>query len=63
MFSRDGRCKMDVERCNAAGNKVNGALTGLMRRRNVSTSATRLSVHNADSAAKCGYYRSRMKER
>ena len=30
----------------AAGNKVNGALTALMRRRNVSTAA-RFAVHNA----------------
>ena len=37
---------MDVERRIAAGNKVNGALAALMRRRNVSTDA-RLAVHNA----------------
>ena len=36
---------MDVERRIAAGNKVNGALAALMRRRNVST-ASRLAVHN-----------------
>ena len=36
---------MDVERSIAAGNKVNEALTTLMRRRNVSTTA-RLTVHN-----------------
>ena len=37
---------MDVERRIAAGNKVNGALAALMRRRNVSTAAP-LAVHNA----------------
>ena len=46
MFSRDGRYEMDVERRIAAGNKVNGALAALMRRRNVITAA-RLAVHNA----------------
>ena len=46
MFSRDGRYKMDMERRVAAGNKVNGALAALMRRRNVSTAAC-LAVHNA----------------
>ena len=46
MFSRNGRYEMDVERCIAAGNKVNGALAALMRRRNVCTAA-RLAVHNA----------------
>ena len=35
-----------MERRIAAGNKVNGALAALMRRRNVSTAA-RLAVHNA----------------
>ena len=44
MFSRDGRYEMDVERC-IPGNKVNGALAALMRRRNVSTAA-RLAVNN-----------------
>ena len=38
--------EMDVERHIAAGNKVDGALAALMRRRNVSTAA-RLAVHNA----------------
>ena len=33
MFSRDGRYEMDVERRIAAGNRVNGALAALMRRR------------------------------
>ena len=37
MFSRDERYEMDVERRIAAGNTVNGALTALMRRQNVST--------------------------
>ena len=46
MFSRDGRYKMDVERCIAAGNSFNGALAALIRRRNVSTAA-RFAVHNA----------------
>ena len=46
MFSRDGRYEMDVEWRIAAGNRVNGALAALMRRRNVSTAA-RLAVHNA----------------
>ena len=46
MFSRDGRYEMDVERRIAAGNKVNGALAALMRRRNVSTAA-HLAVPNA----------------
>ena len=46
MFSRDGKYEMDVERRIAAGNRVNGALAALMRRRNVSTAA-RLAVHNA----------------
>ena len=41
MFSRHGRYKMD-----AAGNRENGALAALMRRRNVSTAA-RFAVHNA----------------
>ena len=31
MFSRDGRYEMDVERRIAAGNRVNGALSALMR--------------------------------
>ena len=47
MFSRDGRYEMDEERRIAAGNKVNGALAALMRRRNVSI-AVRLAVHNAE---------------
>ena len=38
--------EMDVERRIAAGNKFNGVLAALMRRRNVSTAA-RLAVHNA----------------
>ena len=46
MSSRDDRYEMDVERRIAAGNKVNGALAALMRRRNVSRAA-RLAVHNA----------------
>ena len=46
LFSRDGKYEMDVERRIAAGNRVNGALAALMRRRNVSTAA-RLAVHNA----------------
>ena len=46
MFSRDARYEMEVERRIAAGNRVNGALAALMRRRNVSTAA-RLAVHNA----------------
>ena len=46
MFSRDGRYEMDVERRIAAGNKVNGALAALMRRRNVRTAA-HLAVQNA----------------
>ena len=69
MFSRNGKyVTMDVERRIAAGNKVNGALAALMRRRYVNTAA-RLAVHNAVLvptllfAAKRGYYRSRMKER
>ena len=45
MFSRVERYEMDVERRIAAGNKVNGALAALMRRRNVSTAA-RLAVHS-----------------
>ena len=45
-FSRDQRYEMDVERRIAAGNRVNGALAALMRRRNVSTAA-HLAVHNA----------------
>ena len=45
MFSRDGRYEIDVERGIAAGNRVNGALTALMRRR-ISTAAC-LAVHNA----------------
>ena len=70
MFSRDGRFEMDVEGRIAAGNKVNGALAALTRRRYVSTGA-RFAVHNAVlygvkrcyTAAKRGYYRRRMKER
>ena len=68
MFSRDGRYKMDVERRIAAGNKVNGALAALMRRRNISTAA-RLAVHNAVLVPTLLYgsetcvYRRRMKER
>ena len=46
MLSRDGRYEMDVERRIVAGNRVNGALPALMRRRKVSTAA-RLAVHNA----------------
>ena len=60
---------MDVERRIATGNRVNEALTALMKRRNVSTAA-RLAVHNAVlvpalcyTAVKRGYYRRRMKER
>ena len=37
---------MDAERRITAGNRVNGALAALMRRRNVSIAA-RLAVHNA----------------
>ena len=37
MFSRDGRYEMDLERRIAAGNRVNGDLAALMRRRNVLT--------------------------
>ena len=40
MFSRDGKYEVDVKRRIAAGNRVNGALAALMRRRNVSTVAT-----------------------
>ena len=40
------RYEMDVERHIAVGNRVNGALAALMRRRNVSTAA-HLAVHNA----------------
>ena len=58
MLSRNERYKMDAERRIAAGNKVNGALAALMRRRNVST-VVRLPVH---TAAKNDYYRRRMKE-
>ena len=60
MFSRDGRYDMDAERRIAAGNKINGALAALMRRRNVSTAA-RLAVHiqcwyqRCYTAAKHGY--------
>ena len=46
MFSRNGRYKMNTERRTAAGNRVNGALAKLMRRRKVSTAAS-LAVHNA----------------
>ena len=46
MFSRDKRYEMDVERRIAAGNRVNGPLAALMRRRNLSTAA-RLAVNNA----------------
>ena len=68
MFSRDGRYEMHVERRIAAGNKVNGALAALMRRRNVSTAA-RLAVHNAVLVPtllygiETWYDRRRMKER
>ena len=47
MFSRDGRYKMVVERRITAGNRVNGALAALMRRRNVSTNCTQCSGTNA----------------
>ena len=46
MFSRNGLYEIDAERHIAAGNRVNGALAALMRRRNVSTAA-RFAVHNA----------------
>ena len=46
MFSRDGRYEMDAVRRIGVASGVNGALTALMRRRNVSTGA-RLAVHNA----------------
>ena len=36
---------MDAKRCIAAGNRVDGALAALMRRRNVS-SAARFAVYN-----------------
>ena len=64
MLSRDGRYDMDVGRRIAAGNKVNGALAALIRQRNFSTAA-RLALHFGHSytAAKCGCYRRRMKER
>ena len=42
----DGRYEMNSKRRIAAGNRVNGALATLMRRRNVSAPA-RLAVHNA----------------
>ncbi|CAK1596166.1 unnamed protein product [Parnassius mnemosyne] len=45
-FSRDGRCDLDVDRRVAAGNKVNGALTALVKRQGVAKSA-RLAIHNA----------------
>ena len=67
-FRRDGIYEMDVERLIAAGNKVNGALAALMRRRNVSTAA-RLAVpmqcwyRRCYTAAKRVCYRRRMKER
>ena len=54
--------------CIADGNRVNGALAALMRRRNVSTAA-RLAVHNAVLVPTLLYgsetyvYRRRMKER
>ena len=46
MFSGDGQYGMVVERRISDGNRVNGAVAALMRRRNVS-SAARLAVHNA----------------
>ena len=46
MFSRDERYEMNVERRIATGNRVNGAIAALMRRRNVSTAA-HLVVYNA----------------
>ena len=39
MFSRDGRYEMDAERCIVAGNRINGALAALIRRRNINTAA------------------------
>ena len=62
MLSRDGRYEMDVERRITAGNRVNGTLIALMRRRNVSTAA-QMAVHNAVFAAKREYFKRRMKER
>ena len=46
MFIKNGRYELDVERRTAAGNRFNGALAALMKRRNVTTAA-RLAVHNA----------------
>ena len=46
MLSRDGIYEMDAVRRIAAGNRVNGALAALMRRRNVTTAAG-LAVRNA----------------
>ena len=45
MFSRDGRSD-DADRRVAAGNRVNGVLAALMRRRNVNK-AEYLTEHNA----------------
>ena len=46
IFSRDGRYEIHVGRRNAAGNRVNGALAALVRRRNVRTAACS-AINNA----------------
>ena len=56
---------MDVEKRVAAGNKVNGALVALMRRRNVSTAARLLpyTMPTLLYGSETWVYRRRMKER
>ena len=66
MFSRDHWYEIDVERRIAAGNMVNGTLTALMRRPNVSTVwpyTMQFWYRRCYTAAKHGYYRRRMNER